>query len=285
VEFRDEVTSYRVTGVFVLPGESLAIGIPTPQTLSPCRLDSPAGRIVERGRNRWTWEAPPEPGDVSLVIRCPEPRDSVVLNAFVMVPFDEIEGGVLNGYCIGEYPDVPLDQISIYEVPEGFVEVTEHNLCTSVSPHFQLGQFLCKQSGDYPKYMVLRERLVLKLELILEKMNEAGYAYETLQVMSGYRTPHYNSAIGNVKYSRHLWGGAADIFADGNPVDGMMDDLNRDGEIDRRDAGVIYDIIEGMSGEPWYAPFRGGLARYNKTSSHGPFVHVDVRGRRARWRN
>jgi hypothetical protein len=86
-----------------------------------------------------------------------------------------------------------------------------------------------------------------------------------------------------VKYSRHLWGGAADIFIDENPKDGVMDDLNGDGKIDYRDAGVLYNIIDEMSGKPWYYLFIGGLSRYEKTASHGPFVHVEVRGFRARW--
>ncbi len=283
VKFADEVTPYRVTGVFVLPGERLEIEVPDDETLSACGLDAAAGRIVGGGRNRWTWEAPQEAGDVSVVIHSPELEDSVVLNVFVMVPFGNLNGDHLNGYCIGEYPSIPLKQLPMYECPTGFVEVTEDNLCTPVSPHFQLGQFICKQSGAYPKYLVLRERLVLKLELILEKINEAGYRYETLHVMSGYRTPHYNQAIGNVKYSRHLWGGAADIFVDGAPLDGMMDDLNRDGKIDYRDADMVYEIIDRMYGKPWYAHFLGGLAKYKKTLSHGPFVHVDVRGTRARW--
>ncbi len=101
--------------------------------------------------------------------------------------------------------------------------------------------------------------------------------------MSGYRTPYYNNAIGNVKYSRHIYGGAVDIFIDENPKDDMMDDLNQDGKIDYRDAAVIYRIIDELYGKKFYDPFLGGLARYKKTNNHGPFVHVDVRGRRARW--
>jgi hypothetical protein len=283
VKFADEVTPYRVTGVFVLPGERLEIEVPADEALYACGLNAEAGRIVEGGRNKWTWEAPQEPGEVYLVVYSPELGDSVVLNVFVMIPFENIKGDSLNGYCIGEYPSIPLEQPAVCESPKGFIEVTEDNLCTLVGPHFQLGQFICKQNGGYPKYLVLRERLILKLELILERLNAAGYRYDTFHVMSGYRTPHYNRAIGNVEYSRHLWGGAADIFVDGAPLDGMMDDLNGDGRIDYRDAEVVYDIIDRMYGKPWYERFLGGLARYKKTSSHGPFVHVDVRGTRARW--
>jgi hypothetical protein len=282
VRFKDEITPYRMTGVFALPGERLKIEIPADEPISECRFDAPSGRTVEGGRNEWIWEAPQEPGDVVVVIHCPELKDSLVLNVFVMVPFDSIKGGYLNGYCIGKYPSVPLNMRPGYTPPKGFIEVTEANMRTPVSPHFQLGQFVCKQSGDYPKYVVLKERLVLKLELILEKTNEAGYRYDAFHVMSGYRTPSYNDAIGNVKYSRHLWGGAADIYLDGD-MDGMMDDLNHDGKIDYRDADILYEIIDRMYGRPWYERFLGGLARYKKTSNHGPFVHVDVRGGRARW--
>jgi hypothetical protein len=85
-----------------------------------------------------------------------------------------------------------------------------------------------------------------------------------------------------VQYSRHVYGDAADIFVD-EDGDGMMDDLNGDGKIDYRDAAVLYDIIDGLVTETWYAPFVGGLGRYRKTANHGPFVHVDARGFKARW--
>lgn len=76
-----------------------------------------------------------------------------------------------------------------------------------------------------------------------------------------------------------------DIFIDQDPKDDMMDDLNKDGKIDYRDAAILYDIIDDMYGKPFYRTFVGGLARYEKTAAHGPFVHVDVRGFHARWGN
>ena len=75
----------------------------------------------------------------------------------------------------------------------------------------------------------------------------------------------------------------ADIFIDESPQDGMMDDLNGDGTIDYRDAAVLYKLFDDLYGDEDYEPFMGGLGRYKKTASHGPFVHVDVRGFRARW--
>jgi hypothetical protein len=62
-----------------------------------------------------------------------------------------------------------------------------------------------------------------------------------------------------------------------------MDDLNKDGKIDRRDADVLYEIIDKEYGKPYYERFIGGLGRYDWNDYHGPFVHVDVRGKRVRW--
>jgi hypothetical protein len=283
IKFRNEVSPYRIMSAFVLPGEELTIQVETPLPQGQYLLRTPVGTTINSKTAHWSWRAPEKPGLYPLQIVHPASADSIVLNAFVMVPFDHLQGQELNGYRIGKYPSIPLKQLPIYKPPRGFIEVTEHNEETLISPHFKLKDFLCKQEGDYPKYLVLKERLLLKLELILEKTNEKGYHCRSFHIMSGYRTPYYNKLIGNVKYSRHLWGGAADVFIDENPGDGMMDDLNRDGHIDYRDAGILYDIIDQMHGRPWYEHFLGGLGRYKKTVDHGPFVHVDVRGFRARW--
>ena len=101
--------------------------------------------------------------------------------------------------------------------------------------------------------------------------------------MSGYRTPWYNQAIGNVPYSRHAWGGAADIYIDEAPMDGRMDDLNGDGRVDRDDARWLADFVSGMSRRGEFGARIGGLGVYGSNSAHGPFIHVDVRGSRARW--
>ena len=60
-----------------------------------------------------------------------------------------------------------------------------------------------------------------------------------------------------------------------------MDDLNRDGRIDHKDAQVILDAAERI--ERAYPTLVGGGGLYRATSAHGPFAHIDVRGARARW--
>ena len=154
-----------------------------------------------------------------------------------------------------------------------------------MSPHFTLKQFLCKEdtSKQYPKYVLIKERLPLKLEAVLERVNELGFAVDTLHVMSAYRTPYYNHAIGDVTYSMHQWGSAADIYIDPLKND-RMEDLNRDGRVDTEDSKFLYDHIEKMLDEPEHRRLQGGLGFYPGTPAHPPFVHVDVRGTPARWR-
>jgi hypothetical protein len=62
-----------------------------------------------------------------------------------------------------------------------------------------------------------------------------------------------------------------------------MDDLNMDGLVDVKDAKVLFDHIDELSDDPTFRAFVGGLGIYETTATHGPFVHVDVRGYRARW--
>jgi len=284
VRYKDEVSPYKIISIFALPDEMLTFQVVDPDSRSRYALESPTGTGPEDGEREWVWKAPRETGlYVGRILSFPK-NDTVVLNIFVMVPFDRLKGEYLDDYRIGTYPSIPYRKLPAYRLPRGFIQVTRENENTHVGPHFTLIQFVGRQQPDtYPKYVVLRERLVLKLEHILERVNERGYRAGTFAILSGYRTPFYNKSIGNVKYSRHVYGGAADIFIDEDPEDEMMDDLNKDGKIDYRDAGVIYDIIDEMYGKPWYEPFVGGLARYRRTTSHGPFVHVDVRGFHARW--
>ena len=283
VQFREEVISHEVMGVFVLAGEHLSIRAWDYESQSRFILESESGYTTEVDVNRWIWIAPEEPGLYPVRILQPQSQESITLNIFVMVPMDRVENGFLNGYRIGSYPKERYKNLLAYTMPVGLIEVTEENKDARVSPHFRLGQFVCKGDNGYPKYLVLQERLLLKLERIQQYLHHQGFGHQALRIMSGYRTPHYNKAIGNSKYSRHIYGAAVDIFIDIDPRDGRMDDLNMDGRIDFQDAKMLYDRIDSLFGDVDSNRFLGGLGVYDGTVSHGPFVHVDVRGYQARW--
>jgi hypothetical protein len=202
-------------------------------------------------------------------------------HVFVMVPFDH-ERTDLNRYRVGRYRAERYRGSPFYSRPAGFVEVQPENLDVLVAPHFRLRQFLCKQEAGFPKYLVLHETLLLKLENVLRRLGERGIEADTFQVMSGFRTPFYNASIGNeTSFSCHLYGGAADIFID-RDGNGSMDDLDGDGMSTRSDAELLAQVVRELEQED-AGPYAGGLGIYGPKPHRGPFVHVDVRGWPARW--
>jgi hypothetical protein len=273
------IIPYPVFAIFVMPGSPISAGFV--DTTGGATITF-GGQEIEPGATELV--APSEPGLEVLELRNRTTGETCRIHVFTLVPASSVgSDGRLNGYRIGSYPQEPLRGLDIYLPPLGFVEVTAENAGVKVSPNFTLGEFVSKQESGFPKYQVLRSSLLLKLENILRSLNEAGHDVDRLVVMSGYRTPYYNRAIGNVQYSRHVWGGAADIYIDDSPRDGRMDDLNADGRVDRRDAQWFADFVGNMSRRGLFGPRIGGLGVYRSTSAHGPFIHVDVRGTRARW--
>jgi hypothetical protein len=286
VQFHGEVSAYKHAAVVAMPGAAVVFDAAGPAGEYAMTTDH--GTAVQQGARRWRWTAPERPGTYPLTFTGPgatERRDEIVVHAFVMVPASDVKNGLLNGYRMGAYPAAPLKGNPLYLPPPGFIEVTKDNQDTKVSPHFTLKQFLCKEdtTSAWPKYVVLKEKLPLKLEAVLALVNRLGVKADTLQVMSAYRTPYYNHAIGDVKYSMHQWGSAADIYVDPHNKH-RMEDLNRDGRVDIQDSKFLYDEIEKMLAAKDNRHFQGGMGFYPATSAHPPFVHVDVRGTAARWK-
>jgi Peptidase M15 len=284
--FRGESTGYRDAFVAAMPRDAVIFDLAGPAGEYALRTEH--GTAVQQSARQWRWTAPDRPGSYELRFTGPgrkEEHDEIIVHAFVMVPATEVRDGLLNGYRIGEYPSTPRNGNPIYLPPPGFIEVTKENQETKVSPHFRLKQFLCKEDTTcaFPKYVVLKERLPLKLEAVLRRVNELGFDVDTLNVMSAYRTPYYNHAIGDVKYSMHQWGSAADVYVDPEKKS-QMDDLNRDQRVDIEDAKFLYDDIERMLAVKEFRRFQGGMGYYPATAAHPPFVHVDVRGTATRWK-
>ncbi len=277
VQVNDFVVPYREFAVFALPGETLELAVVDPGE-GQYELEVPPATV---GGTAWTLAAPESPGLQKIEVR--SAADAIRLNLLVMHSAQTIQDGRLGAYEIGQYPSDPLHGNPIYNAPAGFVELNAETESVRLSPHFTLGQFPSKQSVDYPKYLVLREQLLLKLEMLLERVNAHGIAADSFVIMSGFRTPHYNAAIGNVPNSRHVYGGAADIFVDVEPADGVMDDLNADGTVDYRDAQFLYRLADGLFSEPDNHWLTGGQGVYRRNQAHGPFMHIDARGSAARW--
>lgn len=215
-------------------------------------------------------------------------RDSLANETFrfvTLVPFSEKQRGRVGVYRVGRWPaEAKRPRSDAYQPPAGFIEVTAETQHLPVSTHFTLGQFLTKDQRDvWPKFLVLDERLVDKLELIVSELRIAGHRAEGLTILSGFRTPQHNArsrSAGAASDSRHQYGDAADVFVDANG-DGRMDDLTGDGRVDSRDALAFARIVDRV--EQKYPELAGGVGLYRVTPGSGPFVHVDARGERARW--
>jgi hypothetical protein len=224
-----------------------------------------------------------EPGVHALGLAGPD-GDSLVIVS--MAAFQEERLAYSSAYRTGRWPTTGLaDRNPLYAPPAGFISVTSENQATAVSKHFRLQDFLTHdQQAVWPKVLVLRLLLVDKLELISAALAARGLP-DRLHVMSGFRTPQYNALGvgakgGRATGSRHMYGDAADVFVDADGDD-RMDDLDGDGRVTVRDARLLLEVAEGVE---WAHPeLVGGLSAYPATSAHGPFVHVDTRGTRARW--
>lgn len=271
---------YQIQSLFVLPGETIKFNVFDANWKRTYTFTCQDGKTQENSDREWQWTAPAQSGLYQAVLAQSGSDNEIRLNLFVLVPFDKIENGYLNGYRIGEYPDQKRGEK--LTPPRGFVEVTEENRQMNLTPHFTLQQFVSRQKSDYPKYVVIDERLLIKLETLISRLNLEGYPCRTLIISSGYRTPYYNKRLGNTPYSLHLWGMAADLLVD-NDYDGLMDDLNKDGDYNLQDSNVLKGVIKEIENEIRHSNKIGGIGAYKETDHHGPFIHMDVRGDHAEW--
>jgi hypothetical protein len=273
--------SGKLEAAFRTPGEPLIPGPPPGHT---ARYEADQGAPVVSPE----FEAPRRPGIYKIAVEVDEARKDVGdLRVITLVPFAAKKEGRIGSYLLGQWPyERGGAPSSAYANPAGFVEVTRDNRSLHVSEHFTLGDFLTKdQPSVWPKYLLLDAGLVDKLELVIDEIEREGHPVAHLAIMSGFRTPRYNHAggatSGRASLSRHMYGDATDVFVD-NDRNGWTDDVNRDGRVDIRDAEVVARAAERA--EARHPDLAGGVAIYAATRAHGPFTHVDARGRRARWR-
>ena len=225
--------------------------------------------------------APGRPGFYRLaVVRGLERHVIAEPMVAVMVPFTQKIGSTLNGYRIGTYL---AERLTHHDHPAGFVEVSSGDVDLHVSKHLRLGDFVThdQQADVWPKYVALNPRLLDKLELVLAKIGaqahvaRASYSDQdvALDVHSGYRTPAHNSGVWRAASdSRHEYGDAADVAID---ADG-------DGRVTVRDELLVARAVDQVEDE--HPDLAGGLGLYTSGLYRTPYVHIDARGTRSRWK-
>lgn len=190
----------------------------------------------------------------------------------VLVPFAEKLGGTLNGYRIGTYR-VERARGDATPPPPGFVEVWPDDAALWVSTHLQLSDFITHdaQQDKWPKYLALDRRVLDKIELVLDRLG-ARDRLMTVDVHSGYRTPLYNRRVPRAAGdSRHQYGDAIDLAID----------ADQDGRVSYFDILAMARAVDLVEHD--YPELVGGLGVYGNRGN-APYVHIDVRGERKRWR-
>lgn len=253
----------------VMPGEALTF---THEDEFALAVD---GDVAGPLATEHSWTAPEDPGAHEVVAFDTE-GNRQHLSVFVLTPLPDQANAVLEGYRIGTYPR---------NAPEGLIRLADAEaLSMPVSPNFTIGQFICKQQpGHWPKFVLVTEPMLVRIEALLAELKkDSRTGADTFFVMSGFRTPFYNTAIGSARLSRHMYGDAADVFVDVDPQNNVMDDINGDGRVARSDAEFLYDFASQLFTGSDALP-AGGIGAYGSNAVHGPFVHVDGRGQVARW--
>ena len=113
-------------------------------------------------------------------------------------------------------------------------------------------------------YLLLDRRLIRALLRLRRWLDRHDYDPDGFVVREGFRPPQVNEDAGGAPRSRHIYGEAVDL---------VRGDLDRDGDEDQDDKAILLEAAEAVIGN------RGGVGRYPGSDT----VHIDVRGRRARW--
>jgi hypothetical protein len=280
-------TAYGVSGgvliKFALPGQLIEYPLDVhgdPSTLAYAWV--PVGDSTEAQPSAPLlgahFQAPLKPGFYRLALTRGDRRRVIEgLTVAVLVPFQQKQGTMLNGYRIGTYLAEKL--AGNQNPPEGFLEINEGDVNLRISKHLKVGDFLNHDSQDtWPRYAAVSPRLLDKIELVIAELSRwhGGTSDDVtlaLDVHSGFRAPDHNRRIVRAaKDSQHQYGDAADVAIDANG-DGRYT------AVDSRMVGLAVEIVELK-----HPDLVGGLGIYTSGHTRTTYVHIDARGKRVRWR-
>ena len=269
----------------VLPGERVEYpleveGDPAKLTYSWVRTGTDSLARAPAALDGAELVAPATPGMYHLaLLRDGQRRVMPEVTVAVLVPFAEKLGATLNGYQIGTYLAERVTGRH-HDAPEGFLEVGANDVNMQVTTHLRVSDFLTHDGqSSWPRYVALQPKLLDKLELVIAQVSRmqgsdaTGARSVALDVHSGFRTPSHNLGVRrSARDSRHQYGDAADVAID----------ANFDGRYTVADSRLVALAVEMV--EQDHPELRGGMGVYTSRRYSTPYVHIDARGKRARWR-
>ncbi|MBA3557882.1 MAG: hypothetical protein H0W30_04710 [Gemmatimonadaceae bacterium] len=221
--------------------------------------------------------APQEPGFYQLALEKGGLRRVLRgVTVAVLIPFDEKRGSDIEGYRIGTFLAERLGS-GEKEHPAGFVKITESDAQLPITKHLRLGDFLTRDGQtQWPRYAAISPLVLDKLELVVASIAELRggdtRVRVELNVHSAFRTPAYNGYNRFSRDSRHQYGDAIDVAID----------ANGDGKLSASDTKLVAQAVDRV--EQQHPELMGGMGVYTSEKYNQPYVHIDARGKKARWR-
>ncbi|MDR2390593.1 MAG: hypothetical protein LBE84_02785, partial [Planctomycetota bacterium] len=171
-----------------------------------------------------------------------------------------------------------------YQPPVWWLRLTGDNAGFEVVPGLLAGDLVAVPEDGGPRHTSLVPvcyPMWRAVSTLRRELGRLGLPENSLRLISVFRTPGHNRAIGSNSFGRHIYGDAFDFYVgEGDSVKAM--DLNRDGRLDRRDAWPLVGLIEDLQAEG--AIPMGGVGVYNTVGGdHEVTLHLDLRGHRATW--
>jgi len=289
ITVRDLIVDSSIFFVRVLPGEAVQIEIKPKVSVTNIKWSVDGGGYLTGSGLYRLFVAPWKPGHYPVKIKARHggTKLEAVVHVFVLVPFSRVRNGKIGSFEIGTYPN-PKERNNSphYQLPIGFIKVNKADAGINISENYKLGDFLAHNYSKWPQYVLVDEKLVLKMELATRELRARGLMKTRFKVFSAFRPPARNRKAGQAEFSRHQYGCAVDLYIDDSGKKGWMDDLNRDGRINLLDGLVLYRVVDNMEEDGLLKGLEGGIGAYPGRKSYGPFVHIDVRGGGvARWIN
>ncbi|MDR1612757.1 MAG: hypothetical protein LBT97_08225 [Planctomycetota bacterium] len=242
--------------------------------------------------------APEKPGAYYLALRIEAGDSRRDLDLCVFVPYRASAGTAgkgrdvyVEGEKVGNYP-LPMHSGNLkvrnnpesYQPPVLWFRLSPRNIGFEVVPGVAAGDLVAAAEDTGRRHTDLVPvgygmwTAILRLREALERRGIPGSA---LKLISGFRAPPHNRAVGSNAFGRHIYGDAFDFYID-LEGDARASDLNRDGKVDRRDAYEIVSTIEDLQADGIIP--RGGIGVYHTLGGdHGLTMHLDLRGHRANW--
>lgn len=176
---------------------------------------------------------------------------------------------------------------SRYRPPSHMFAVTPDLLQREIVPGYRLDNFICPSSpGETTRvpFAALSAELMEKLRVISLSLIKNGVIARKVSVLEGYRSPRYNASLAGAQpFSRHLYGDAMTFIVD-EDSDGRMDDLNRDGVINRDDAVVVARIIRDLESRGEIPKGGTGINEYSVEGMVARVeIQIDCRGYASVW--